>query len=679
MPTSSPRSDSKPFAASPDGAAGRALERELAAELARRAEAGLLRRLEPVTEREATGAGARLDLTSSDVLGLSRHPEVVAAAHAELDRWGAGGRAARLLGGGSPAHARAEAACADWLGAEAALIFPSGYQANLGLIGALAGRGDCVLSDELNHASLIDAARLSRAQVRVYRHLDLEELDRALRASAGARRRLVVTESVFSMAGDLAPLAEIHELCRQHDAWLVVDEAHATGVVGPSGAGGWAAASAGAPDPGDVGPAGADGWASVAREGADPRAGRNSARGERALGAGDGARLAARVVTCGKALGCAGAFAVGSAVLREYLLNVARTFVYTTASPPATAAAIEAAISVCRRSDDLRARLRRNSARLAELVGLPPPPAAILPIEMGDSLRALEAERDLREQGFEVRAVRPPTAPRALLRAVVHAELEPDRVDALGRALARWVAPPTATSGAGPISAPVAGQGARRGAGRVLFVAGTDTGIGKTVAAALLVAAGGPEAVYWKPVQTGDDDDTAEVARLAGRARAEFPSPEFWFPLPASPHEAAAAAGSVVDPEALRSRLAKLRAATAGRPLVVELAGGLLVPLVAAWTQLDWLAEERPELVLVARSGLGTLNHTLLSFEALQARHLEPRALFLMGEHHPSNRDTLKSLRNPRCVVEVPILSPLGPSAVAEFVSRTRLGPLFPA
>src|SRR5262245_51747126 len=257
---------------------GSPLDRELAAELEQRAALGLRR-----DARLARPSG--VDLGSNDVLGLARHPRVIAGARAALEEFGAGGRAARLLGGGSPLHERVEEAVAAWTGAEAALLFPSGYQANLGLVGALAGRGDALFSDERNPASLIDAARLSRAHVFVHAHLDLAELERQLGRARPARRRLVLTEGVFSMDGDAAPLAELDELCRRHDAWLVVDEAHSAGLLGPAGAGAWAA-----------------------------------------LGARAESRLAARVVTGGKALGVAGALVVGSRALREQLVNHARTF-----------------------------------------------------------------------------------------------------------------------------------------------------------------------------------------------------------------------------------------------------------------------------------------------------------------------------------------------------------------
>src|SRR5262245_6138502 len=238
----------------------------------------------------APGPDTGADVSSNDVLGLSRHPQVIAAARSALERAGAGGRAARLLGGGSADHAAAEAAAADWLEADAALLFASGYQANLGAVCALAGRGDAIVSDALNHASLVDAARLSRARVLVVPHADPGAVRTALRTARGARRRLVVTEGIFSMDGDAAPLAALAEICDEEEAWLLVDEAHAAGVIGPEGAGACASARIASHE-----------------------------------------RLAGRILTGGKALGAGGALAVGSAAFRETLLNKARPFIYSTA------------------------------------------------------------------------------------------------------------------------------------------------------------------------------------------------------------------------------------------------------------------------------------------------------------------------------------------------------------
>src|SRR6185369_12530639 len=278
----------------------RELDLQLAAELAAWRARGLERTLD---DGGAPHDPAR-DFVSNDYLGLARDGQVIEAARRALLEGGAGARAARLLGGGSQWHVAAERAAADWIGGGAplaALLFPTGYQANLGVVGALAGRGDALCCDELVHASLVDAARLSRAHVHVFRHGDQDELAHALARTRGARRRLILTEGVFGMDGDLAPLAAMHELCERYDAWLVVDEAHGAGVVGPRGRGACA---------------------------------------ELGLEHGAAARLAARVVTGGKALGGAGAFVVGSARLRELLLQRARSFLFTTSPPPSVAGAL---------------------------------------------------------------------------------------------------------------------------------------------------------------------------------------------------------------------------------------------------------------------------------------------------------------------------------------------------
>jgi 8-amino-7-oxononanoate synthase len=592
---------------------GRAgLEAELEEERSRRRAAGLERELPPP---EAAPAA---DFTSNDYLGLARHPAVIAGARRALETWGAGGRASRLLGGGSELDRAAERAAAEWLGAEAALLFPSGYHANLGLLGALAGPGDRILSDELNHASLVDGARLSRAELRVYGHLDLGHLERLL-AAPFAGRTLVATESVFSMDGDLAPLAEIARLCARSGAELVVDEAHAAGVLGPEGGGGWEAA-----------------------------------RGETE------AEPAARVVTGGKALGAAGAFAVGSAKLVEQLVNRARSFAYSTAAPPAVAGALCAAIPLARAADGERAWARGLARRVAAALGLPDPAGAIVPLVVGDADAALAAAVRLRERGLLVRAVRPPTVPEGTsrLRIVCHAHNTDAEVERLIAELGRLA----------PRRSPAAPR--PRGA-RTVFVAGTDTGVGKTIVAALLARAAARRggAHYWKPVQTGDEDDTAVVVRLSGAASSP---PAHAFPLPASPHEAARAAGAAIDPARLAELLEGRERGAAGAPLLVELAGGLLVPLTDEAMQIDWLARRRPALVLVARSGLGTLNHTLLSLEALERRQLAPRALFVVGPPHPSNRRTLAA-RVPR-LFEVPPFDPLDRPALDAWIDAHDLG-----
>jgi len=600
------------------------LDQELAAELERWEAAGLRR------DEHLTGVVPGVDLGSNDYLGLARDARVIAGARAGLEEFGAGGRAARLLRGGSPLDERAEAAVAAWLGAEAALLFPSGYQANLGLIGALVGRGDALFSDRLNHASLIDAARLSRARVFVHAHLDLAELERQLARARQARRRFVLTEGIFSMDGDAPLLAELDELCERHDAYLVVDEAHSAGVVGPGGAGAWAA-----------------------------------------LGGRHDPRLAARVVTGGKALGLAGAFVVGSRVLRDTLVNRARSFLFTTAPPPAVAGGLLAAIELCRRMEVERAHVRALATELARRLDLPPPAGAIVPFPVGSPQRALELARRLEARGLFAPAVRPPSVPEggSRLRIVCHAFNRESELDELVRALEDARTPPKRTERA---EAP----------GTALFVVGTDTGVGKTVVSALLLRAARKlgRAAYWKPVQTGSESDSQVVLTLA-EASAHECLPNAWhFPLPASPHEAAAQAGQSIDPrrihEGLRGLLRTLRATR----VVVELAGGLLVPYRSEpelVTQADWLAEAGAPCVLVARSGLGTLNHTLLTLEALRARHLEPRALVLVGERHEPNRRTLERVAGVPRVLELPLFEPLESAALARWLDAHDLADLF--
>lgn len=594
-------------------------------------------RIERGRERElgecAAGADPSVDFTTNDYLGLARSPTLVEAARAALAEHGAGGRASRLLAGGSPVEVALEERAARWLACEAALFFPSGYQANLGVLTTLAGPGDAILSDAANHASIVDGARLSRALVRVFEHADPAALQRLLEQPAvrAARRRIVVCESIYSMDGDRAPLERLHALCRAHDAWLVVDEAHAVGLLGPRRAG----LVAGLPD----------------------------AR-----------RVAARIVTGGKALGAGGAIVGGSRALVGELVNRARSFVFTTASSPAVPAAFRAAIDAVdppagEAGASARAeRALRNARRLAAALELPEPAAAIVPFVVGDERGALAVAEATRAAGFFVRAVRPPTVPAGTsrLRLTVHADHSTETLDALVATLRSRA------------SAPNEDRRADAPRARPLFVTGTDTGIGKTVVSALLLAAAarrGP-AGYWKPVQTGSDSDTAEVARLAGRAPGELPEPAYAFPLPASPHEAARAAGSSVDVEHLRA-VYRERLGDRTGTLVCELAGGLLVPLTDDVTQLDWLARDRPELVLVARSGLGTLNHTLLSLEALAARHLRPRALFLVGDPHPSNRATLARASG-LPIFEVPRFDDLE-AGLAGWLDEHDLTDLFPA
>ena len=582
-----------------------ALDWQLRAELDERAQRGLQRAT--LLDGQIVGA----DFGSNDYLGLSRDASIADAMVAAVREYGVGGRSARLLKGGSPLHEQCEQAAAAWLSSEAALLFPSGYQANVGLVGALVGRGDAVISDRDNHASLVDAARLSRARILVHDHLDLGDLERALLAASSARRRLVLTEGVYSMAGDAAPLLAIDALCRRYDAWLVIDEAHSVGLLGPRGAGAWARA---------VGEA----------------------------GGADGHRLCARVVTGGKALGVAGAFVVGSSTLREQLIHKARSFLFTTASPPALAGGLTAAIERCQRADSERVAVLANAGRLAAALGLPVPAAAIVPVPVGDAGVAVQLASDLQDEGFYAPAVRPPTVAEGTsrLRVVCHADQSTDVVDRLAALIVSKLRTRPVVASVVPRRAPVT------------CVVGTDTGVGKTVVSALLLRAAmarGPVR-YWKPVQTGLDDDTQCVSELAAAESCHLLPNAVSFALPASPHAAAAAEGAAVSLAGLQATLEQHRAAHSDSQLLVEFAGGLLVPfaLDPPATQADWLVSMGAQVVLVARSGLGTLNHTLLTIEAMRARQLQPDALFLVGEPHPSNREALGALTSIANIYEVP-------------------------
>jgi len=334
----------------------------LAAELAALAAAGLRRRLR---------APQGLDLASNDYLGLAEHPRLSAAMREALAAGAAGAAGSRLLGGQRRCFEELEPRLAAFSGAESALLFASGYAANTGLLQAVLQRDDLVLSDALNHASLIDGIRLSRARALVYPHQDLDAVERALRAPR-AGRAFVVTESVFSMDGDLTPLAALVELAQRHGALLIVDEAHATGLYGRRGAG----------------------------------------RIEE-LGLREG--VLATVHTGGKALGSAGAWVAAPAPLRELLIHRARPFVFSTAPLPVLAAALQAGLDVVRDEPGRRAEVHRKAALLRGALAAAGVPAsgasAIVPIVVGDNAAALALQDGLLAAGFDARAVRPPTVP----------------------------------------------------------------------------------------------------------------------------------------------------------------------------------------------------------------------------------------------------------------------------
>lgn len=310
---------------------------------------------------------------SNNYLGLAGHSALAEAqASAALDL-GVGAGASRLISGNMEIYSQLEERIARFKGVEKALLFNTGYHANLGVISALAGRGDFIYSDQLNHASIIDGARLSRAEIRVYPHRDMEALERMIAKEAGAGRKLIVTDSLFSMDGDLAPLESLVDIKNRHGAMLMIDEAHATGVIGPEGKG--LAAAKGCANEIDV-----------------------------------------TMGTLGKALGCFGAFIGGSAQLIDYLINTARSFIFTTALPPPLIASALAALDIIESEPERIERLHRNARFLREGLkkqgfNVPDGETPIIPLILGDEAKTMDFCERLLEHGVFVQGIRPPTVP----------------------------------------------------------------------------------------------------------------------------------------------------------------------------------------------------------------------------------------------------------------------------
>ena len=324
------------------------------------------------------GGRELVSFCSNDYLGLANDPALVDAACAGAREWGVGSGASHLVSGHLSPHQALEEALATFTGFDRALLFSTGYMANLGIVGALVGRGDAVFADRLNHASLIDAAQLSRAEHARYPHGDIDTLARLLAAST-ARRKLILTDAVFSMDGDLAPLPELLRLAERFDAWLVVDDAHGFGVLGEQGRG--SLSHCGLP--------------------AYPRV--------------------VYMGTLGKAAGASGAFAAGSETVVEWLLQRARTYIFTTGASPIMACALLASLELIRQGDARRDHLRRLTAILRDgLAGtrwrLLPSPTAIQPVIVGDNHAAVDVARALFERGLWVPAIRPPTVPKGTAR-----------------------------------------------------------------------------------------------------------------------------------------------------------------------------------------------------------------------------------------------------------------------
>jgi len=352
------------------------------------------------TEREdgiwAVRGGRRLlSFSCNDYLNLTRHPAVIEAAVAAVRRFGAGAGASRLVTGNHPLYAALEARLARLKGTEAALVFGSGYLANAGIVPALIGNEDLVLLDEFSHACLWTGARLTRGRVLAYRHNDLAHAEDLLAMHRKDHSRaLIATDGVFSMDGDLAPLAGLADLAAAHDAWLLADDAHGLGVVG---GGRGAAAATGAAD-----------------------------------------RIPLQMGTLSKAVGGYGGYLCASRTVIELLVSRARTLVYSTGLPPATVAAATAALALIEQDPALVARPLARARAFTRAAGLPDAESAIVPVVLGDERAALAASRLLEDEGFLVAAIRPPTVPagtaRLRLAFTAHPEAEVLRLAAIVRA-----------------------------------------------------------------------------------------------------------------------------------------------------------------------------------------------------------------------------------------------------
>jgi 8-amino-7-oxononanoate synthase len=340
-----------------------------------------------------------LNFCSNDYLGLADHPEVLAAFMRGAQAYGVGSGASHLVSGHGPAHQALEEELAEFTHRERALLFSTGYMANLGIIAALAGRGDGVFEDRLNHASLLDGALLSAAKLKRYDHADAQAL-RSLLEESQTKEKLVITDGVFSMDGDLAPLPDLAIVAGQAKAWLMVDDAHGLGVVGPTGRG------------------------VVEHFGLSA------------------AEVPVLVGTLGKAFGTFGAFVAGSHDLIEYLIQRCRPYIYTTALPPAVAEATRASLALVDEESWRREKLHRliehfrlGAAQLG--LNLLPSQTPIQPILLGDNLHALQASQNLLDAGFLVTAIRPPTVPEgtARLRVTLSAAHKQEDVERLLEAL----------------------------------------------------------------------------------------------------------------------------------------------------------------------------------------------------------------------------------------------------
>ena len=340
-----------------------------------------------------------INFCSNDYLGLASHPDISLALKQAADLYGTGSGASHLVSGHSVVHQKLEEQLAQYTGRPRALLFSTGYMANMGVINALVGRSDLVLQDQLNHASLLDGGRLSQADFKRYKHVDMASLEQRLEQSS-AERKLIVSDGVFSMDGNLAPLSEISTLAKKHNAWLMVDDAHGVGVLGPQGGG------------------------LVEQLGMNLK------------------QVPVLVGTLGKSFGTFGAFVAGSEALIETLIQFSRSYIYTTALPPAVAAATLASLKIVRQESwrrdklvQLVTRFRRGAEQIGLQLGGSNTP--IQPVLINNDAKVMQVGQSLRDAGFLVGAIRPPTVPvgTGRLRITFSADHSEEQVDQLVAAL----------------------------------------------------------------------------------------------------------------------------------------------------------------------------------------------------------------------------------------------------
>lgn len=576
-----------------------------------------------VHQQLATGEEV-VTFASNDYLGLSWHPQVRAAAIEAIGRWGTGSGASRLVVGTRPIHAELEAELARWRGTEAAVLFPTGYAANTGLLAALAGRGVTICSDELNHASIIDGCRLAGergARVEVYDHGDLEQLDALLRSADGPT--VVATDTVFSMDGDEADVDGLIELCGRHHSLLVLDEAHA--VLGP-----------GLPE-------------------AEPDI------------------PIVRVGTLSKALGALGGFVAGPRQVTELLVNTARPYIFTTAPTPADTAAALAALDIVRSpaGDDLRRRLRENIDVLR--AGHPSP---ILAVVVGAEDDALRASAALLDRGLLVTAIRPPTVAEGTsrLRVTVSAAHEPAEVRRLRASLDEFglaadvAAParrdPARRSRSGGQSSHDPARSARSARpGRLAVIVGTRTEVGKTWAAASLarsLQAGGTSVSVRKIAQSFLPGEGPTDAEVLGASTGEHPDDvcRTSYPVPMAPPMAAEALE--LEPPTLATLLGLLTWPEDVTVGLVESAGGVASPQAVDGDAVDLIvALEADVVLLVADAGLGTINDVRLCLGALaRARRSEhPTVIVLANRFDPDEELHRRNVAWLRDATDAPVVT----------------------